>query len=727
MTQLSDATACAVKPIFNIKIDDVLAFERIEAFDVESANLTVALRYAAAGIAVFPCNELKKPLVKWRDASTTRTDTLRFWWRTWPDSIVGIDLAKTGLIVVDADRHDPAKDGVAALATLESDNEPFDAHPIIRTPRNGYHHIFKQPAEPLGNSTGALPDGIDIRGDGGYVVAAGCTTDAGAWVADDDAPDLVESYKADVVPVLPDWFAGIVRTPKVQDLVAAVVPTAPEAPPAASHLPGTRERAYAESALDGNCSELAALSEGSRNTTLNAIAYRMGRMVARHWIAQAVVESRLYRAADACGLLRSDGHKQVTATIRSGLKGGMADPHPDLEEDDFSTFADTDDDTLPAGFIMDDGAELPEPDDLIKGLVPKGDVMFIGGQSGAGKSALAIHMAYCLASGVTFFGRRIKECVGVAVLAAEGAGASYQRRLRVARTHMPIAGNKDFAVAYLGSVPDLANDKELAGLVPRLRQLDRYFRKAYGVRLGVIIIDTVAAAFNLDDEDDNSEASKTIKRMKHLGQQVGALVVPVHHYGKASTTGLRGASGWKAGCDAILSVLADIDQLTGAVKHRELALAKSRDGEAGPVAPFDLVFVELGTDSDGDAFGSIYVEPRLDKASQIAATVPVARESEYLTVFRQAFTDCACIPYLVRGVGPAVQAVRLAEVRAEFVKRWVTGETDAEKRASAIRTAFSRGKRYAREKDFGFETAGDGTEWVWFAARARQRDRRDKA
>ncbi len=204
--------------------------------------------------------------------------------------------------------------------------------------------------------------------------------------------------------------------------------------------------------------------------------------------------------------------------------------------------------------------------------------------------------------------------------------------------------------------------------------------------------------------------------MKTLGQQIGALVVPVHHYGKMSTTGLRGASGWKAGCEAILSVLAEIDQLTGTAKNRELALAKARDGEAGPVAPFDLEFVELGVDSDNEVFGSAYVVPQLDRASTIATTVKGKPEQPALITFRKAFAECECIPYRVRGTGPEVKAVRLLDVRAEFVKRYTTGESDQKKRDAAIRSAFRHGKNYAAEKGFAFETDSDGTEWVWLPA-----------
>jgi hypothetical protein len=719
----SSNTAAAVKPFsdedWNIAV-------------VHWTNVFLAKRLAAAEIPVFPCDWRlkpdgkisKAPLVKWRDASTTDEPTIRAWWKQYPQALVGIDLGKAGLVVVDADRHG-GPDGVAALAALESnpDHEPFERHPITITHGNGQHHIFKNlDGEPLGNAEGALKgNGINMRGDGGYVIAVGSMIGdheplPGEWTADHDAPGLIESFKAGNIPVIPDWFVDIIRTPKVKPDDAS--PASEERRTYDKSDAGARERAFAQAALDGCARELADCMEGSRNELLNKLSYRVHRMVARGWLDSAEVEHRLYDAAATCGLLKSDGHRQVRATIASGRKAGLANPHPDLEDREYvdpdtgECFED-DSNNLPVGFIEDDDSELEEPDDLIKGLVPNADVVFIGGQSQAGKTFVAILLAYCIASGAPFFGRRVKERLGVAILAAEGGGASYRRRLRVTRMRMSVDGDEKFPVTYLGDVPDLSDSKEIKKLVPRLKQLDRYYRETYGVRLGVVIIDTVAAAFDLDDEDDNSEAAKTIKKMKAIGQQVGALMVPIHHYGKAPTTGLRGASGWKAGCDAILSVLADIDQLTGVAKNRELALAKIRDGAAGPVAPFDLCFAVLGTDSDGDVFGSMYVEPRLDKASLIAATVPVARESEYLTVFRQSFTDCACIPFKVRGTGPEVRAVRLADVRAEFAKRWATGESDDTERKAAVRKAFSRAKKYAHTA-FSFE-ARDDAEWVWQA------------
>jgi hypothetical protein len=86
--------------------------------------------------------------------------------------------------------------------------------------------------------------------------------------------------------------------------------------------------------------------------------------------------------------------------------------------------------------------------------------------------------------------------------------------------------------------------------------------------------------------------------MRAISDVTDTLVVPVHHYGKSPKTGLRGASGWRAGCDAVISCIADRDEISGVVSGHELALAKSRQHQEGPVAPFELAFESLGVDPE---------------------------------------------------------------------------------------------------------------------------------
>jgi hypothetical protein len=365
------------------------------------------------------------------------------------------------------------------------------------------------------------------------------------------------------------------------------------------------------------------------------------------------------------------------------------------------------------GFVFDDDSPVEQPDYLVKGLIPPREVAFVGGQSGSGKTFIALYLSTSLASGQPFFGRAVKQPVGVAILAAEGAG-TYKHRLRVARQHA--VGDQNLPICYLGQVPNMADEKEVRALVPRLKAVSQFMTREYKVRLGAVIIDTLAAAFDLNDENDNSEAARSIRNLRYLAQQVDALMIPVHHYGKGIGTGLRGASGWKGGCDAVISVLADRDEVSGNVSRRELALAKSRDYPEGPISPFTLTFVSLGTDEDGEEFGSCYVEPELTKPSTITTAKKAKREPESLIQFRTAFEQAVkkgCTRSMVRENGAKVNAVRLSDVRDQFSKSYPADESDPNKRRDAVRQAFKRASTKAISTDeFGLECVDD-VEWVW--------------
>ena len=93
-----------------------------------------------------------------------------------------------------------------------------------------------------------------------------------------------------------------------------------------------RERAWAQSALDGCAEELAGTAAGDRNNILYKKAFRIGTMAVRGWIKRADVEAALFDAAAACGLVADDGEVQTRRTIQSGLDDGASAPHPDLPD-----------------------------------------------------------------------------------------------------------------------------------------------------------------------------------------------------------------------------------------------------------------------------------------------------------------------------------------------------------------------------------------------------------
>lgn len=367
-------------------------------------------------------------------------------------------------------------------------------------------------------------------------------------------------------------------------------------------------------------------------------------------------------------------------------------------------------DTLLLG-VSFDGDALPDaPRYLVKHLLPAEGVVIVGGQSGAAKTFLVIDLAVSLATGQPFFGRRVSERVGTLILAAEGAGTMPGRitAARIDRTK-----EDRLPIAWLGAVPNLADAASVAALQPMIQAVDSRFQEQFGLRLGCIVIDTLAAAFALRDENDAAEAQQALRHMRMLGEPIGALVLPVHHYGKTEDSGLRGSSAYRGGADAVLSVLAERNQATGEVGARSLNLAKTRYGEEGPVAGFTLRFVQLGLDEDDEPYGACVVEPALD--ADAAPRERPQRDPLPIIALKGAFDETMIAhgrEVRVRGNGPLVRAVTVEEIRPEFRRRYATGETVDEKVANRVRQALKRALDGCSKH--GFHTAAwDGQEWLW--------------
>lgn len=362
------------------------------------------------------------------------------------------------------------------------------------------------------------------------------------------------------------------------------------------------------------------------------------------------------------------------------------------------------------GFVFDGDTPLEPPRYIVKPLLPAKGVGILGGQSGAGKTFTAVELASCLAEGRPFFGHRVVERVGTLIIAAEGAGTLANRLDAVRKAK---GGGTNQPIVRREKVPDLSDPAQVLELQRWIRGIDAWMRQQLGVRLGLIIIDTLIAGFRLQDENNSAEAQRVITHMQMLGEPIEAFVLAVHHYGKDENTGLRGSSAYRAGADVVLSLLAERNQATGEVKGRSLNKAKLRDGEEGPVANFGLRFVELGMDQDDEPFGACVVEPDLH-ASAAPAPRPVKESLQFVALkgaFDETMMRCGReVP--VRNDGSRVKAVTVEELKDEFRRRYATGESDETKAATAVRKALSRA--LASLSKHGFYTAvWDGQEWLW--------------
>jgi hypothetical protein len=363
---------------------------------------------------------------------------------------------------------------------------------------------------------------------------------------------------------------------------------------------------------------------------------------------------------------------------------------------------------ITAAFTFLGDAPATPPRELIKDLIPAFGVCVTGGQSSAGKTFVEIHKAVCLANGLPFFGRRIVERVGTVFIPAEGR-ALIPNRFAASLAHNKIT--RKLPISWIKQLPDFSSLEGIKRLEQQLKEMDKRYQGDFGARLGQVTIDTVAACFSMKSEDDNAEATKISNICRAIGETIGALITPVHHYGKNPESGLRGASAWKGSADGVLGVLADIDPLSGRASDREAVCTKARDGEQGPLSAFDLEFVQLGLNADDEPYGSVCVVPTEGK-SRFDKTAGLSKSQRALQNALDEAMDSTGKYIIPRAGMPPVKAVKVTTVRQEFDRRYVVDDADPAKSANAKRMAFKRSLDHLSASKFG-AGAAEGTDWIW--------------
>lgn len=225
--------------------------------------LEASLAYAARGLAIFPVRG-KLPLTKrgFHDA-TTDPRIIREWYAGWPDAGIGLPTgAVNGRIVVDVDDDE-------AFEAFQREHGRLPSTATVLTPRGGRHLHYRHPGN--GHVVRSVAGfrgfvGLDVRGDGGYVV----------------------------VPPSPGYIYEL-GTEDVADAPAVLLEVAP--PRAMARANGTA----------------AQIREGARNSTLASEAGRLRRL----GMSEVVIEAALLALNnERCRpLLSTDEVRRIAASI----------------------------------------------------------------------------------------------------------------------------------------------------------------------------------------------------------------------------------------------------------------------------------------------------------------------------------------------------------------------------------------------------------------------------
>jgi hypothetical protein len=136
--------------------------------------------------------------------ATTNLSQISAWWSTYPDANLGLRTgADSGFWVLDAD----GEEGLAAVHDLEREHGPLPRTPTVRTGGGGRHFFFRWPeGQPVKNAVKLSGLPIDVRGEGGYVVAPPSMHRSGLRYLWEVSPDEVKPAEA------PSWLLDLVRT-----------------------------------------------------------------------------------------------------------------------------------------------------------------------------------------------------------------------------------------------------------------------------------------------------------------------------------------------------------------------------------------------------------------------------------------------------------------------------------------------------------------------------------
>lgn len=162
----------------------------------ETTMLDAALSYARLGLAVFPLVEgAKNPATAkgFKNASTDEK-TVRAWWARNPNYNIGIACGD-GTMVIDLDVDESkGEDGTATLRRWEDEHGKLPETATAVTGRGGLHMLYRVGGEVRCSANPKL--GVDVRGDGGYIVAPPSIHPNGtqyAWERDPREHEIAEA------------------------------------------------------------------------------------------------------------------------------------------------------------------------------------------------------------------------------------------------------------------------------------------------------------------------------------------------------------------------------------------------------------------------------------------------------------------------------------------------------------------------------------------------------
>jgi hypothetical protein len=473
------------------------------------SRLEFALRAAKRGCAVLPlhwvedgecscgiqdCPDVgKHPLTQHGVKDATKdTNQIRTWWGENPKANIGIAMGNDSGMALDVD---PRHGGDESLQQMQEEYGALPNCPTARTGGGGRHlYLAVPPGTSVKNRVGVMP-GIDVRGDGGYVVGVGSIHTSGRtylWEKGKSPSHLP-------VPPCPDWLLRMIS----------------EQPPPKLKAEGR-------------------IPEGQRNATLTSL----GGSMRRCGMSQEAIEAGLL--AENLAKCRPPLNEPEVLTIAASVSRYSPESAESAQvEDENST---------PINLPFRTGAEIESetpaqvPWVACPWVAEGASTELVGRIKSAGKTTFARHLVSAVLDGKPFMSQPTRK-TSVVYLTEQNATS-----LRQGMKRTGLLGRKDFFVLYFKDASSVRWPSVARAAVAECKR-----RNAK-----LLVIDTLTQFAGIAGDGENN-AGDALAVMRPLQQAAaeGISVLAVRHErksgGSVGDSG-RGSSAFGGAVDIVLSL-----------------------------------------------------------------------------------------------------------------------------------------------------------------------------
>ena len=491
-----------------------------------------ALRYADNGWKVFPLHGIvegvctcgtncgknagKHPRIgDWDENASDDPAVIDRWWGLWPDANIGLKTGSvSGVWILDLDNKRSIElpngvllsEGDHSLRELENEHGKVPATLVCETGSGGKHLYFEWADDcPIRNRASVLPS-VDVRGEGGYVVAPPSVHLSGSQYRWADEGDPIARP--------PSWLVGIV----------------------------TKERER----LDVTDSTV--VGEGGRNDFLFRVAARL-RGVHRLDL-EDLFGALLVRNQRHCSppLDREEVWLIAQSASQYPLPefGSLSDGEdPDERGDGVPEIPEGSDLAIQIGELAD--RVYPPIRQIVEGMIDAESRTIIAGMGNLGKSWLVYDLCLAVASGTPYLGRDVSQ--GTVLLIDEESQERWVRERMLMLAEGREIGSLHEVPLYVAVERGLKIDTAVGNAQIR-RLMERY-------RPTLVVFDSLIR-MHTTDENNNREMARFFELVSKLVQVYECGVMFTHHVRKPSLAdsslgqSMRGAGDIFNVCETVL-------------------------------------------------------------------------------------------------------------------------------------------------------------------------------